>query len=151
LSNNQHIIRRLAVNLDVQGSHQTNRVRNELLQYLHSELKRLLSNTFDEIAPSNEIIRIEKITLNLGAVKKGNLHQKIFNELSETLRKAIIGAKRGETQINGTHISITFSTPNQPVGDEKKAAAVIIGGFSGLFPALQPPPPFLLASLHFPS
>lgn len=115
MSTNQHIIRRLAVNLDVQGNHQTNKIRNELLQYLHSELRRLLSTIFDEVAPANEVVRIEKLTLNLGSVKRENLHQKITHELSETLRKAIAGAKRGETQVNGAYISITFSTSNTPV------------------------------------
>ena len=108
MSSNNHIVQRITVLLNLPDNNQSGQTRSDLLQFIRSVGKDELKRTFDEVCPSHETIRVDKIKLNLGVVDRASLHQKLSKELTRSISQAILAAKQGKKEVDRGQISIDY-------------------------------------------
>lgn len=64
-------------------------IQQEMGQWVHSQLKPILEEVFDELAPKDQIIRLDKLEIDLGSLSSGNFKESISNSLKEKLKFSI--------------------------------------------------------------
>lgn len=95
---NQHIIKSVAVNLDVDKRMAAEKVRMELLQRIEAVLKDRIEVLMDRICLPDEVIRIGKVQIDLGFVHPDEFDDLFLEKLEIGLVRAITKSKR-ETEM----------------------------------------------------
>lgn len=96
----RHIVKKISVALDIDQGMNVQSTRNSVLHLLQSEMKAELSKLMDEVCPENEIVRIDRLELNLGTLRVENFRSVLANQLYEGLYKAIVKAQNEAAKEN---------------------------------------------------
>ncbi|MFT5821026.1 MAG: hypothetical protein ACI8ZM_002275 [Crocinitomix sp.] len=90
MSASGHIVKKLALNLEVDKGLSVQQVRNSMLDSLNGHLKTELNHVMDELCGEGQIVRIDRLELDLGKISPDNLKAGLVEELRSELKKAII-------------------------------------------------------------
>lgn len=96
--------------------------RNSVLHLLQSEMTAELSKLMDEVCPANEIVRIERLELNLGMLKVENFRSVLANQLYEGLYKAIEKAQKEASK--GDSVKQSIGSKSNKIGGSNGAETV---------------------------
>lgn len=111
-----HIIRRQVIEVDVPSVESAWRIQDRLSQLYRYELTRILEEVFAGIANPGEVLRIDRLEVDLGNIKPGTLEEDFAGRLREKLHEQLSLA--AATAASGT----TAAAP--PGETELKAKAV---------------------------
>ncbi|MGA2822669.1 MAG: contractile injection system tape measure protein [Bacteroidales bacterium] len=99
----KHIIYKQKVNLRIPPESDAFSLQNRISHLLKNDLSGAIETLFDKISPNGNILRIDKLELNLGSLTESNLEtdftQKFIEQLSRALEKIKVdntGTKAGE-------------------------------------------------------
>jgi hypothetical protein len=89
-----HIIHRQKVELKISDDADAFELQNRISRMLKDDLPTLLESMLNKISPNGSILRIDKLTIDLGTINSLNLEnefrEKLIQQLSEALSKASI-------------------------------------------------------------
>jgi len=96
----KHIIHKQRVVLELSRQEEAYNFQNKISSLFNNGLQTAIENVLDEIAPHNEVIRIDKLNLDLGIVSAQNFDTEFKNKLVTALKKAVTVGK-AESTANG--------------------------------------------------
>ncbi len=111
-----HIIRRQVIEVEVPSVESAWRIQDRLSQLYRYELTRILEEVFTGIANPGEVLRIDRLEVDLGNIKPGTLEEDFAGKLREKLHEQLSLA--AATAASGT------TAPTPPGETELKAKAV---------------------------
>ncbi len=90
MSANGHIVKKFELNLGIDKELSVQQVRNEMLDALNGQFKLELSQVMDELCEDGELVRIDRLELDLGNVTPENLQVELMRELRTKIKSAIL-------------------------------------------------------------
>lgn len=85
----RHIIHKQTVTLELPESKDSNLFQDKVSHLLRSDLNGAMENIFDRISAGGEVIRIDKLLLDLGEITPANFEAEFKSRLIEELTKAL--------------------------------------------------------------
>ncbi|MGB1206171.1 MAG: contractile injection system tape measure protein, partial [Chitinophagales bacterium] len=118
MPNNKHIIKKLSINLSLNKQSGAANIQQNISDFSKKRLFALLERIFDEF-DTDEIIRIDKLKIDLGQLNKSQLEhnfiEKAEKELRSQLKEQIFFAKNKEQLDRKKPIDIKHISSNQSI------------------------------------
>lgn len=128
-----HLIHRQTVEISLRGNTaDARRVQEEVADLCRVQLADVLESLFDRLAPNDELIRIDRLTLDLGSlpeVSDSGFSQRFTQQLKEKLTLALTEAKLSAGPIRGTFAQDEEAIPEvrlKPSRDETEVLAFFL-------------------------
>lgn len=97
----QHIVRRLVLELNLHTDRQQAfHLQNEIKRKLRHEISSALDHVFSEMTPNGEVIRIEKLHLDLGKVSKREIGRKFYEQVKKQINLVTVTKAQEDKQEN---------------------------------------------------
>lgn len=110
MNGHKHIINRQVLELTVPGRDRVHVIQNKTSEIVKQKLKPELDALFSKLASADEIIRIDKMVIDLGTISENELEtvfvERIIKEIGDKINRLNISRSSitGKSPVNGHHI-----------------------------------------------
>lgn len=116
MSLQNHIIQKIIVDLNIDAERDdAYKIQNKTSKILKSFLKTELENLFNSFCDEEEIIKIDKLTIDLGKIKSTNFEKKFFEKILYEIENELNKIKSSEYLQNNLRITQTSKSISEAI------------------------------------